>query len=132
MFSKLSLTFVYRRLFLNLTHPVVRICRIINYTLMIVLTGFFTSATLVSMFACQPIQKAWLPKTPGTCIDTTIMFNYVTSAINISTSLCLIGLPLPVIYLSKNREIEIKQLFALILFGLVYVLSDAKPVFSNR
>lgn len=122
LFSKLSLTFVYRDLMKMVDLPLVKISRYINYGLMVVLTGFFTSATLVSMFACTPVYKSWLPKTPGHCIDTTIMFNYVTSSVNISTSICLICIPLPVLYLAKNKRIEIKQLTALILFGLMYVV----------
>lgn len=120
LFSKLSLTFVYRDLMKMVDLPLVKLSRIINYGLMVVLTGFFTAATLVSMFACTPVYKSWLPKTPGHCIDTTIMFNYVTSSVNISTSICLICIPLPVLYLAKNKRIEIKQLTALILFGLMY------------
>ncbi|KAJ3475116.1 hypothetical protein NLG97_g9570 [Lecanicillium saksenae] len=119
LFSKLSLTFVYRNLMHQVDHPLVKASRMLNYTLMIVLTGFFTSATLVSMFACQPIYKSWLPKTPGHCIDSKIMFNYVTSSVNILTSVCLICIPLPVLYLAKNKRIEVKQLTALVLFGII-------------
>jgi hypothetical protein len=121
LFSKLSLTFVYRELVRFVDHPLVKFSRVLNYGLMFVLAGFFTAATLVSMFACDPVYKSWLPKTPGHCIDTTVMFNYVTGAINVSTSICLICIPLPVLYLVKNMRIEIKQLAALILFGLMYV-----------
>lgn len=121
LFSKLSLTFVYRDLIHLVDHPVVAVSRFVNYTLMVVLAGFFSAATLVSMFACDPIHKSWLPKTPGHCVDTTIMFNYVTSSVNVSTSICLLCIPLPVLYLAKNKRIEVKQLTALILFGLMYV-----------
>ncbi|UKZ96984.1 uncharacterized protein TrAFT101_011751 [Trichoderma asperellum] len=120
LFSKLSLTFVYHDLMdPRLEFTLIRISRAVNYFLMVVIAGFFTAATLVSMFACNPIYKSWLPKTPGKCIDTTIMFNYVTSGINIFTSACLICIPLPVLYLSKNKGIEVKQLTALVLFGLI-------------
>lgn len=122
LFSKLSLTFVYRDLMHMVDHPVVKVARWVNYSLMVVLTGFFTAATLVSMFACTPVQKSWLPKTPGSCIDTKIMFNYVTSSVNITTSICLICIPLPVLYLAKNKRIEIKQLTALVLFGIMYAV----------
>lgn len=121
LFSKLSLTFVYRDLMHMVELPFVRVSRALNYTLMVVLIGFFTSATLVSMFSCTPVSKAWMPKQPGHCIDTTIMFNYVTSSVNVTTSICLICIPLPVLYLSKSKRIEIKQLTALILFGIMYV-----------
>ncbi|KAJ6789954.1 hypothetical protein PWT90_09689 [Aphanocladium album] len=97
LFSKLSLTFVYRNLMHQVDHPLVKVSRVLNYAIMVVLTGFFTAATLVSMFACQPVYKSWLPKTPGHCIDSKIMFNYVTSSVNILTSVCLIYIPLPLI-----------------------------------
>jgi hypothetical protein len=119
LFSKLSLTFVYRDLMSLVDHPLVKFSRAVNYTLMVVLAGFFTAATLVSMFACDPVYKSWLPKTPGHCIDTTVMFNYVTGSVNVSTSICLICIPLPVLYLAKNKRIEVKQLTALIFFGLM-------------
>ncbi|KAL6904236.1 hypothetical protein GGI43DRAFT_399961 [Trichoderma evansii] len=120
LFSKLSLTFVYHDLMdSRLDFLLVRISRAFNFFLMFIIAGFFTAATLVSMFACDPVYKSWLPQTPGKCIDTTIMFNYVTSGFNIFTSACLICVPLPVIYLSQNKGIEVKQLTALVLFGLI-------------
>ncbi|KKP01046.1 hypothetical protein THAR02_06868 [Trichoderma harzianum] len=71
LFSKLSLTFVYRDLMSLVDHPLVKFSRAVNYTLMVVLAGFFTAATLV------------------------------------------------ILYLAKNKRIEVKQLTALILFGLI-------------
>ncbi|KAK4076568.1 uncharacterized protein Triagg1_4171 [Trichoderma aggressivum f. europaeum] len=124
LFSKLSLTFVYRDLMILVDHPLVKFSRAVNYTLMVVLAGFFTAATLVSMFACDPVYKSWLPKVPGHCIDTTVMFNYVTGSVNVSTSICLICIPLPVLYLAKNKRIEVKQLTALILFVRLYMITD--------
>jgi hypothetical protein len=121
MLSKLSLCFVYRDLLRYVDLPAVNVSRIINYALMGVLTGFFTAATFVGIFSCTPIEKSWLQAKPGHCIDTQIMFNYVTSSINISTSALLICIPLPVLYLAKNKRIEVKQLFALVLLGLMYV-----------
>jgi hypothetical protein len=123
MLSKLSLCFVYRDLLRYVDITSVKICRIINYALMVVLVGFFTSATIVGIFSCTPIEKSWLQSRPGHCIDTQIMFNYVTSSINISTSILLICIPLPVLYYAKNKRIEVKQLIALVLLGLVYVVN---------
>lgn len=137
MLSKLSLCCVYRDLLRYVDLPAARISRIINYTLITVLTGFFTAATFVGIFSCHPIDKSWFPAKPGHCIDTQIMFNYVTSSINISTSVLLIYIPLPVLYLAKNKRIEVKQLFALVLLGLIdtvisavrlYMISDLRGV----
>lgn len=120
MLSKLSLCFVYRDLIKNVDFPAVVISRIVNYALMGVLVGFFTAATFVGIFACTPIQKSWMREEPGRCIDTQVMFNYVTSSINISTSVLLICIPMPVLYLAKKKRIEVKQLIALVLLGLMY------------
>lgn len=121
MFSKLSLCLVYRDILRTADLAVVRICRIANTITMIVVVGFFTAATFVGIFACQPVYKSWLPQTPGHCIDTQIMFNYVTSSINILTSIAVICIPLPVLLNTKNKRIEIKQLIALVMLGMVYV-----------
>jgi len=43
----------------------------------------------------------------------------VTSSINISTSVLLILIPMPVLYLAKKKRIEVKQLIALVMLGLV-------------
>jgi hypothetical protein len=120
MFSKLSLCFVYRDLLTVSEFRAVAVSRIVNYMLMVVLLGFFSAATFVGIFACTPVDKSWFPAKPGHCIDTQIMFNYVTSSINISTSVLLILIPMPVLYLAKKRRIEVKQLIALVMLGLVY------------
>lgn len=121
MFSKLSLCFVYRDLLRYVDFPAVNISRVVNYVLMVVLIGFFTAATVIGIFACTPIEKSWFRSKPGHCIDTQIMFNYVTSSVNISTSILLICIPMPVLYLAKNKRIEIKQLIGLVLLGLMFV-----------
>jgi hypothetical protein len=120
MCSKLSLCFVYRNLLTVSDIRTVVISKWVNYTLMVVLTGFFTAATFVVSFACTPVQKSWRQELPGHCVDTEIMFNYVTSAINIATSAVLIIIPMPVLYLAKRKRIEVKQLIALVMLGLVY------------
>lgn len=126
MFSKLSLSLVYRDLLSTADIPVVRICRVANHITMTIVVGFFTAATFVGIFACQPIHKSWYKKEPGHCIDTQIMFNYVTSSVNILTSLALIAIPLPILLRTQNKRIEIKQLIALVMLGLVYApLNDS-------
>jgi hypothetical protein len=120
MFSKLSLSLVYRDLLKTADLPIVRICRVANYITMTIVVGFFTAATFVGIFACQPIHKSWYSKESGHCIDTQIMFNYVTSSVNIVTSFALIAIPLPILLRTQNKRIEIKQLIALVMLGLVY------------
>ena len=101
---------------------IVRISRAVNYFTMCLIITFFTAVTLVSAFSCIPIQKIWHPKVPGRCVNNTILL-YVTSAINILTSLLIICTPLPVLFQVGYRRIENKQLIALVLLGLVYAYS---------
>lgn len=119
MFSKLSLCLVYHNLLRYLDLPIVRVSRIINWGLMVVLAGFFTAATFVDIFTCTPIQKSWLPEMPGHCLDMQ-KFNYIISSVNISTSLLLICIPLPTLYLAQEKCIEVRQLIGLVLLGLMY------------
>ena len=98
---------------------IVRISRVLNYITLVVVVCFFTAVTLTSVFGCTPIQKNWYPAMEGTCINNLVTVNYVTSTVNVATSLLLIYIPLPVLFTTKQRSIEVKQLIALILLGLM-------------
>jgi hypothetical protein len=54
------------------------------------------SQLLVVIFTCTPIEKFWLPETPGTCIPN-IPFWYYNAAGNIVTDVIVFVLPLPVL-----------------------------------
>lgn len=118
LFSKVSVCLVYRELFKTADTLTVRVSRAINYFTMGLVVLFFGAVTLVSAFSCIPLTKIWYPKTPGICIDNNILL-YVTSTVNVLTSLLVICTPLPVLLQTRHKRIEIKQLIALVLLGLM-------------
>ncbi|CEJ90320.1 hypothetical protein VHEMI06111 [[Torrubiella] hemipterigena] len=118
LFTKLSLFFVYYDLLDQVESLSVALSRAVNYFTAIIVFGYYTAATFVSVFACTPIYKSWAPKTEGYCINNGA-FLYSTAAANILTSLLLIGIPLPLLLRTRFRKREITQLVGLILLGLV-------------
>lgn len=120
LFAKLSLCLLYMTILSTTNQLIVRISRVLNYITIVVIVCFFTSVTLTTVFGCVPIKKKnWYTQTPGTCINNLMTVNYVTSTVNVVTSLLLIYIPLPILLRMRKRRIEIRQLIALILLGLI-------------
>lgn len=124
LFSKASVCLVYHDLFQSADGAIVRISRAVNYFTMGLTISFFSIVTLVSAFSCVPIQKIWYPTMAGKCINNNILL-YVTSAINVLTSLLIICTPLPVLFRTRHKKTEVTQLIALVLLGLMYVAHAA-------
>ncbi|KAL9625385.1 MAG: hypothetical protein Q9160_000448 [Pyrenula sp. 1 TL-2023] len=76
---------------------------------------FLGTALIVSVFACIPIQKNWIPKTPGHCVLRTPWW-YGYGTINVFTDVVIFLLPLPLV---KDLQIKGKKKFAVMMvFGL--------------
>jgi hypothetical protein len=118
MFTKISLFFIYRDLFSHIDATMIRVTRLLNYITAFLVVGYYGSATLVSIFSCTPITKAWKYNEPGRCINSHT-FLYSTAACNIFTSLLLISIPIPLLLRTKHHKTETTQLLFLILLGLV-------------
>ncbi|KAK0659516.1 hypothetical protein DIS24_g3972 [Lasiodiplodia hormozganensis] len=119
LFTKLSLCLVYAQLFKRADSKTVRITRMLVYFTTFVVVGYYGSATIISIFQCNPIRKSYLSKTSGTCIDLT-QFRFSGHAVNIITSIMVICIPLPALFKMKDKRPEIKQLLFLILLGFVH------------
>lgn len=128
LFSKLSLCLVYAQLFKRADSLTVRITRVLVYITTFVVVVYYGAATIISIFQCTPVEKSYLSKTPGSCIDLT-QFRFSGHAVNIITSIMVICIPLPALFKMKDKRPEIKQLLFLILLGLVYVTSAPFPKF---
>ncbi|AEO70551.1 uncharacterized protein THITE_2015113, partial [Thermothielavioides terrestris NRRL 8126] len=73
------------------------------------------SQLLVVIFTCSPIDKFWLPDTPGTCIPN-LPFWYINAAGNIVTDVTVFVLPLPVLSrlkLRRNQKLGLIAVFCL-------------------
>ncbi|KAK7701580.1 hypothetical protein SLS57_011699 [Botryosphaeria dothidea] len=119
LFSKLSLCLVYAQLFKRADSLTVRITRVLVYITTFVVVVYYGAATIISIFQCTPVEKSYLSKTPGSCIDLT-QFRFSGHAVNIITSIMVICIPLPALFKMKDKRPEIKQLLFLILLGLVH------------
>ncbi|KAH6696499.1 hypothetical protein BKA61DRAFT_710977 [Leptodontidium sp. MPI-SDFR-AT-0119] len=117
--TKLSLCFVYARLFQMADTLTVRISRVINRILAAVVVIFYTATFLASIFQCTPIQKAWISKAAGTCIDKT-QLRYAGHAVNLITSVWVVALPLPVLFKLSTIAREVTQIIFLVLLGGVH------------
>lgn len=118
MMTKLSLCFVYLDLFKKADSKLVRLSRYTNYCTAFLVLTFYFATLIASAFQCSPIQKSWIPKTPGKCVDLRII-RYSTACMNILTSFMVIALPLPVLFSMKRRGSEVTQIILLVLLGLM-------------
>lgn len=86
------------------------------------------SQLLVTIFNCTPIQKFWLPETPGTCIPN-LPFWYINAAGNIVTDVIVFVVPLPAL---SRLKLHKNQKLALIgVFCLGFFVSAAKHPFAG-
>lgn len=98
----------------------VKLARIANFGLIGIIIAYYTAGTLVSMFQCSPIEKAWIGATEGKCIDNT-QFRVANAYINAFTSISLVIMPFPVLLATEHRSKELWQFLGLISIGLAYV-----------
>lgn len=117
LFTKLSLFFIYRDLFAQVDSAIIQITNAANWATAFIVVGYYGAATLVSVFSCTPVTKAWKPSQMGSCINSHA-FLYSTASCNILTSVLLISIPLPLLLQTRHRKIETTQLLLLILLGL--------------
>lgn len=71
--------------------------------------------SLVGVFLCNPIKKAWEPAIPGQCFDL-IKFYYGLQIPNIVTDIIIVILPIPVIWnlfiLEKKSRLGLIAMFS--------------------
>ncbi|KAK3330040.1 hypothetical protein B0H66DRAFT_542599 [Apodospora peruviana] len=74
------------------------------------------SQLLVVIFTCVPVQRFWLPETPGTCVST-LPFWYANAAGNIVTDAMIFILPLPALGGLKLRKPQKVMLIGVFCLG---------------
>ncbi|TVY83044.1 hypothetical protein LSUE1_G003660 [Lachnellula suecica] len=124
--TKLSIIVVYMGIFRKSGTLTVRISRVLNHALAVVVLTYYTAGSLVSTFQCTPVRKAWNKKIPGSCIDNN-EFRLANGYINILTSMWIIALPFPALLQVKQQPKEVLQLMGLISLGVMYGLSFHIP-----
>ena len=71
--------------------------RVSVFTGLALVTAWVLSAMLSAIFQCIPVQKTWLPLTPGHCIDP-YLFLVGNTITNFITDLYIMLMPLPVLW----------------------------------
>ncbi|KAL0941247.1 uncharacterized protein CTRU02_204010 [Colletotrichum truncatum] len=103
----------------------------INKFLIALLLAEGIEETAVVIFRCAPIQRAWTPSVPGTCLDLTI-FYYSAFVIKLLTDLVLFIQPIPTIW---KLQLPIAKrcgvIFMLSLGLLVCVISVIRVSYIN-
>ncbi|KAF6814954.1 integral membrane protein [Colletotrichum sojae] len=103
----------------------------INKFLLALLLAEGIEETAVVIFRCTPIERAWTPSKPGTCLDLTI-FYYSAFVIKLLTDLVLFIQPIPTIW---KLQLPIAKrcgvIFMLSLGLLVCVISVIRVSYIN-
>ncbi|KAH8162732.1 hypothetical protein CIB48_g5515 [Xylaria polymorpha] len=84
-------------------------------------TGIFLSNFFTFLLQCIPLQRFWLPDTPGHCIHQNA-FYLASAIINVFGDVAVLSLPLPIIWklqASRSRKWSLSFLFLLGAFVVV-------------
>ncbi|KAH8695863.1 hypothetical protein GQ44DRAFT_790170 [Phaeosphaeriaceae sp. PMI808] len=117
MFIKISLLLMYLRLFPT------RGFKISTLILGSITIAWWFALVAVSIFQCNPISKAWLPMTEGTCID--LKASFIGNAIpNILTDVAILCLPIGQVWkLQATLAQRLSLSFMFLLGGFVMFAS---------
>ncbi|TEY59728.1 hypothetical protein BOTCAL_0187g00020 [Botryotinia calthae] len=89
--------------------------RLLIWIVMVLCILGHTVGTLVLMFNCHPIQKSWMPTTPGSCLPTGPLF-YGLAITTIIFDVIIFFLPIPFLYglrMDRSKKFGIIGVFAL-------------------
>jgi TRAP-type C4-dicarboxylate transport system permease small subunit len=98
--------------------------RTLLVTMLLVVAACFVSSLLVTIFACLPVPRNWDKTISGRCVAT-VPWWYSYAALNISTDLIILAMPLPLI--NGLMQIQRRQkmvLMGIFMLGGLYVCSE--------
>ncbi|KAI1269309.1 hypothetical protein F5Y18DRAFT_374199 [Xylariaceae sp. FL1019] len=122
---KLSAIFFYARVFSTAD----RVFRIHLWIIGSLVSSWLISAYITTVFQCTPVEKAWNPTIPGTCIDS-FSWYVATAVLSVVVDLYILLLPVPKIWaLNTSLKRRIWLLGAFFLAYSVIVLSVGRLVF---
>ena len=104
---KLSVLFLYRRLFPN------RRLHIIIYCVGAFIVCYTIAGVLVPIFECRPVEAAWEPFVKGDCVQLNTE-SIVTGLFNVITDVVTLILPMPMLWrlqISRNRKLQLTGMF---------------------
>ncbi|KAL2845824.1 hypothetical protein BJX68DRAFT_256694 [Aspergillus pseudodeflectus] len=114
---KISILFMYHRLF-----PV-RKFTYASIVVGLIVTGWMVSVVTVQIFTCTPVRGAWIPSAADHCINQT-KFYYGNSVSNVLTDVCILAMPMPLIWrLKMSRRKKVAVTGILLMGGFVCISS---------
>jgi hypothetical protein len=128
--AKISLLLFYVRIFC------IRKFQILVYIVGSLVLAIGITVFFQTIFQCSPISYGWDQSVgPGTCIDQTIFYRYISS-FNVLTGILILALPLPLVWklqAPKAQKIALTAVFLLgglgtvasILRMVIYMLNDS-------
>ncbi|KAH7254570.1 hypothetical protein B0J15DRAFT_558819 [Fusarium solani] len=97
------------------------IYRRLNQVLLVLLLAQGLEESLVVIFRCNPVDKAWTPSKKGHCLDLR-SFYYTSFGIKLVTDIVLFAQPIPMVWrmqLSRTKKIGVVLMLSLGLFVCV-------------
>ncbi|SCO87566.1 uncharacterized protein FRV6_11693 [Fusarium oxysporum] len=91
------------------------VSRRMNQLLLTVLAAEGFEETMVVIFHCKPVDKAWNPQKEGTCLNLKL-FYYISFSIKFVTDVCLFIQPIPAVW--KLQLSKAKRLGAILMLSL--------------
>ncbi|KAL8709463.1 MAG: hypothetical protein Q9220_005846 [cf. Caloplaca sp. 1 TL-2023] len=111
---KLSILLFYCRLFPRESVP--RYWRAAVYIIAVLCILFWISGVTACIFQCTPVDYAWLRTGEGHCINTLLLF-YITSTVTVVTDICILLLPLPIVWKLQMPKAKRYGVMAIFLLG---------------
>lgn len=116
--TKISILLFYRRVFGDT--PDIRAYGIkfshLLSGMLTVVVGAFVATSIVGIFSCRPLRYAWDKSLDGTCVSA-IPWWFSYAALNISTDVIILLMPLPLIkglmHVTKRQKIVLSAVFLL-------------------
>ncbi|CAI0646610.1 unnamed protein product [Colletotrichum noveboracense] len=91
---------------------------IVNKTIVVFLCCQAIEESMIPIFQCHPIAKAWIPSTVGTCLDLPVLW-WIGFAFNLCTDLILFIQPIPFLWRLQLPIIKRLGLIAMLSLGLM-------------
>lgn len=109
---QVSLLLLYLRIF------IARPFRILTWTVVVIVIGYWVSSVFTTVFQCTPISKFWDKNVSGFCINVKLNW-YSTAAFSMISNLVIIALPLR--ELTRLRMPTRRKMVLSLMFGLGFL-----------
>ncbi|KAK0724174.1 hypothetical protein B0H67DRAFT_640742 [Lasiosphaeris hirsuta] len=108
--TKISLLLFYTRIFHHISW-----FRRVAFALVVVVATYLVATCIANVMQCNPVQKAWLFRTPGTCIRVLEFFIF-NAAASLATDIAVLALPVPLVWglkLPPGQKLALVPVFGL-------------------